>query len=78
MLKSQIAMVSLILVESISWRKYVVKELNKESGDRYIDIYIYTTIHLICLEPTFHREKITNSALGVIVCLVEIMVICDL
>ena len=43
-----------------------------ESGGRY------TTIHLIGLEPTLRREKITNSALGVIVCLVEIMVICDL
>ena len=72
MLKSPIAMISLVLVESTSWRKSVMKELNEESGGRY------TTIHLIGLEPTLCREKITNSALGVRVCLVEIIVRCDL
>ena len=53
-------------------RKSVTSELNQESGDRY------TTIHFIGLESTLRKEKITNSALCVIVCLVEIMVRCDL
>ena len=66
MLKSRITMVSLVLVESTSWRTSVMKELNEESGGRC------TKIYLIDLEPTLHREKITKYALCVIVCLVEI------
>ena len=50
----------------------MTKELNEESGGRC------TKIFLIDLEPTLRRKKITNSALSVIVCLVEIMVRCDL
>ena len=64
--------ISLVLVKSTSWRKSVMKELNEESGGRY------TTIHLKGLEQTLRREKITNSALDIIVCLVEIIVGCDL
>ena len=65
-------MISLVLVESTNWRKVVVKELNEKSGGGY------TIIQLISLEPTLRKEKITNSALGVRICLVEIMVRCDL